>query len=221
MNLVKHYEMYRKAVIEGALDEGSWYAKQIKTKDGSTVYDWLNAKVEEVKTAAKADRKNAYRAAVEAHQSGLMDLYAAMVTDHLWDYRQCGPQQLLDLIDEQGTNWFKHAKQHVKISVDMANGTKTPMILAPRYVYPWLSMATSGSAVVFDADELDFMRLNMHLAKAMFMHKLTNPEMKIFGENNDGKFRGFLTQKPWLANTEYAVNDWTAPLFIRVEDMQG
>lgn len=221
MNLVKHYESYRKAVIEGALDEGSWYAKQIKTKSGGTVYDWLNAKVEEIKAAVKADRKNAYRAAMEAHQSGLIDLYAAMVTDHLWDYRRCGPQQLLDLIDEQGTSWFKHAKQHIKSSVAMASGTSVPMLWVPRYIYPWLSMATGGGAVVFDADELDLMRRNMHLAKAMFTYKLSHWDEKIFGENNDGKFRGFLTQKPWLANTEYAVNDWTAPLFIRVEDMQG
>lgn len=217
MNLIKHYDSYRAAVLRDALDEGSWYAKQIKTTQGLPVYDWLSTKVEDIQNCARLGLDSQYRVAVESHQTGLIALYEAMVADHLWDYRNPTPQQLLDLIDEQGTNWFKFARRHLKIPTTMPDGSVKAMVWIPRYVFPWLAIATSGPDIVaFDADELQFMRGHMDLARDMFRFKLQYPTQKIFGAEGTG----FSVAKPWLCNTETVVRDWTAPLFLKPEDMQ-
>jgi hypothetical protein len=204
MDLAKHFDAYRKSVLRDALDEGSWYAKQIRTRDGQPVYDWLSAKVEEIKAAIREGRLVAYRRLVDQHQTAMIHLYEAMVADHLWDYKQVGPQQLLDLIDEQGTNWFKFCKTYLKMSVE-----GTPMLWVPRYIYPWMAMAQEGT-VVFDADELHVLRQYPAQAKRMFLEKQAEPSMKIFASTPNASY---LKQKPFLCNTAGAVNDWTAPLF--------
>lgn len=213
MDLAKHYESYKRSLLKDALGESAWYSKQIRTNTGEPVFDWLSRRVETIKEYVATGAELVYKSSIERHQEAMIHLFEAMVEDHLWDYKLCGPEQLLDLIDDQGCNWFKFAKRHLKFNVE-----GTPMVWVPRYVYPWAALGTNGTCVAFDADELYVLRRYPAQAKRMFLEKQASPGMKIFATTPNASY---LKQKPWLCNTESAVNDWTAPLFIKPEDMQA
>lgn len=218
MDLKKHYESYRAAVLRDALDEGSWYAKQIKVgPTKTTVYDWLSGQVAMIKEAVSAGREEQYRFYLVQHQKAMIDLYEAMVKDYLWDYKNVTPQQVLDLIDEQGTNWFKFSqctfRCKVTLKEDPRGDYSLPMLWTPRYTTAAMSFAASGG-IVFDADELHLLSKHLDKAKAAFAAKTATPSVKF----TDATDRVFIGCHPREINSDIKVQDWTAPLFNSVEN---
>lgn len=230
--LLKHLASYRRSLrAEIPAEAAAWYARAKDTSDPTKyrkVYDFLEAKMAEVKVAAQKCDEDGYRKSLTLHQKGFLTLLDWMLDEELFEYRNITTKDLLALLREPGRGWswltdrgagwtwFKYNRYG--FNLPMATGKRTVDVgFIPRYSIQQIHKWDGKCEAYFDAAEIPLAfpdGLDMPGARSehLIRFKMENPRQKILQVTGEDPWE--IAHLPVIdINNGPVVYDWSLPLF--------
>lgn len=223
MNLSKHFESYRASLRKDALDGFDEYASIVGTAKPDRfpkVIDYLKYAFQCTSSAVKSVDEQGYKAWVVRHQEAMIALFDRMVGDHLWDYENTTPEDLFDMIQRLGWNWYKFCRLPIlfKLRTGLNGGPDKllDMVFIPRYAPEFKNKWGAKDLIVLDADEGSIFFDGTKTPK--FTHpviefKMAHPGQKLLRVDVAGKENQCYYKPVAAINDADVVVDWSLPLF--------
>jgi len=204
MTLEEHFQLYRTALKEGALEGYEEFARKTPTKTPQTyptIYDYVKTLTQAVLGASQNYDHRAYWEFLHRHQFAMIQLFSKMVEQLLWGYDGIEVDTLLKLIEEYGWDWFKFNQKTMVVKLKSGDIA----FIIPRYN----TIFSERGAVCLDADEMRILEEGGgDILKVVGIKKQRGDLVKVYGVSES-----FVSMEPVESfNTGSQIRDWTLPL---------
>lgn len=204
MTLEEHFQLYRAAIKEGALEGYEDFAHKTPTKTPQTyptIYDYIKTLTQAVLGAAQNYDHRAYWEFLHRHQFAMIQLFSKMVEQLLWGYDGIEVKTLMLLIDEYGWDWFKFNQKSMVVKLKSGD----TILVIPRYDTRFFDKG----AVCLDADEMRILAESSgDLLKVIGIKRQKDDLVKVYEVSES-----FVSMEPVESfNTGSQIRDWTLPL---------